>query len=80
MQYQGGKSRIARSIADIISLTGGGEPNEIPGREIPYIRSNCPANLRTGGGLLCQPILRVLTDKDPGVKWAQRAVKEAHDA
>lgn len=49
MQYQGGKSRIARSIADIISLTGGGEPNEIPGREIPYIRSNCPANLRTGG-------------------------------
>ena len=23
---------------------------------------------------------RVLTDKDPGVKWAQRAVKEAHDA
>ena len=49
MQYQGGKSRIARSIAGIISLTGGGEPNEIPGREIPHIRSNCPANLRTGG-------------------------------
>lgn len=31
MQYQGGKSRIARSIADIISLTGGENPMRYQG-------------------------------------------------
>ena len=38
MQYMGGKSRIARPIAEIINtaLTGGDRTNEIPRRQEPY--------------------------------------------
>lgn len=42
MQYMGGKSRIARSIADII--------NEIPRRKIPDCPANSQDNHHGGGG------------------------------
>lgn len=47
MQYMGGKSRIARSIADII--------NEIPRRKIPDCPANSQDNHHGGGGgeMLC---------------------------
>lgn len=42
MQYMGGKSRIARSIADII--------NEIPRRKVQNCGSHSTAHLSSGGG------------------------------
>lgn len=45
MQYMGGKSRIARSIADII--------NEIPRRKIPDCPANSQDNHHGGGGERC---------------------------
>lgn len=46
MQYQGGKSRIARDIAAII--TGG--TDAVSGREIPDSRGDCAEHPQSGGG------------------------------
>lgn len=55
MQYMGGKSRIARYIAEIINntLNGGGERafNEIPRRQEPYSNTFGADPQRYGGGL-----------------------------
>ena len=55
MQYMGGKSRIARYIAEIINntLNGGGTFNEIPRRQEPYSNTFGADPQRYGGGLLC---------------------------
>lgn len=56
MQYMGGKSRIARYIAEIINNTlngGGGAFNEIPRRQEPYSNTFGADPQRYGGGLLC---------------------------
>lgn len=53
MQYMGGKSRIARYIAEIINntLNGGGAFNEIPRRQEPYSNTFGADPQRYGGGL-----------------------------
>ena len=54
MQYMGGKSRIARYIAEIINNTlngGGGAFNEIPRRQEPYSNTFGAYPQRYGGGL-----------------------------
>ena len=53
MQYMGGKSRIARYIAEIINntLNGGGAFNEIPRRQEPYSNTFGADPHRYGGGL-----------------------------
>ena len=53
MQYRGGKSRIARYIAEIINntLNGGGAFNEIPRRQEPYSNTFGADPQRYGGGL-----------------------------
>lgn len=53
MQYMGGKSRIARYIAEIINntLNGGGAFNEIPRRQEPYSNTFGADPQRCGGGL-----------------------------
>ena len=53
MQYMGGKSRIARPIAEIINtaLTGGDRTNEIPRRQEPYSNTFGADPQRYGGGL-----------------------------
>ena len=53
MQYMGGKSRIARYIAEIINntLNGGGALNEIPRRQEPYSNTFGADPQRYGGGL-----------------------------
>lgn len=53
MQYMGGKSRIARYIAEIINNTlyGGGAFNEIPRRQEPYSNTFGADPQRYGGGL-----------------------------
>lgn len=53
MQYMGGKSRIARPIAEIINtaLTGGDLTNEIPRRQEPYSNTFGADPQRYGGGL-----------------------------
>lgn len=48
MQYMGGKSRIAQSIADIISMTGGGQ-HEIPRRQIQNCAGHRKRDLSEGG-------------------------------
>ena len=48
MQYMGGKSRIAQSIADIISMTGGGQ-HEIPRRQIQNCAGQRKRDLSEGG-------------------------------
>lgn len=48
MQYMGGKSRIAQSIADIISMTGG--QHEIPRRQIQNCAGHRKRDLSEGGG------------------------------
>lgn len=52
MQYMGGKSRIARYIAEIINntLNGGGAFNEIPRRQEPYSKTFGADPQRYGGG------------------------------
>ena len=54
MQYLGGKSRIARYIAEIINntLNGGGAFNEIPGRQEPHSNTFGADPQRYGGGSL----------------------------
>ena len=47
MQYMGGKSRIAQSIADIISMTGG--QHEIPRRQIQNCAGHRKRDLSEGG-------------------------------
>lgn len=47
MQYMGGKSRIAQSIADIISITGG--QHEIPRRQIQNCAGHRKRDLSEGG-------------------------------
>ena len=47
MQYMGGKSRIAQSIADIISMTGG--QHEIPRRQIQNRAGHRKRDLSEGG-------------------------------
>lgn len=51
MQYMGGKSRIARYIAEIINntLNGGGAFNEIPRRQEPYSNTFGADPQRYGG-------------------------------
>ena len=51
MQYMGGKSRIARYIAEIINntLNGGGAFNEIPRRQEPYSNTFGADPQRNGG-------------------------------
>ena len=51
MQYMGGKSRIARPIAEIINtaLTGGDRTNEIPRRQEPYSNTFGADPQRYGG-------------------------------
>ena len=53
MQYMGGKSRIARYIAETINntLNGGGAFNEIPRRQEPYSNTFGADPQRYGGGL-----------------------------
>lgn len=53
MQYMGGKSRIARYIAEIINntLNGGVAFNEIPRRQEPYSNTFGADPQRYGGGL-----------------------------
>ena len=53
MQYMGGKSRIARYIAEIINntLNGGDRTNEIPRRQEPYSNTFGADPQRYGGGL-----------------------------
>ena len=53
MQYMGGKSRIARYIAEIINntLSGGGAFDEIPRRQEPYSNTFGADPQRYGGGL-----------------------------
>lgn len=53
MQYMGGKSRIARNIAEIITntLTGGDRTNEIPRRQEPYSNTFGADPQLYGGGL-----------------------------
>lgn len=52
MQYMGGKSRIARYIAEIINNTlNGGAFNEIPRRQEPYSNTFGADPQRYGGGL-----------------------------
>ena len=53
MQYMGGKSHIARYIAEIINntLNGGGAFNEIPRRQEPYSNTFGADPQRYGGGL-----------------------------
>lgn len=53
MQYMGGKSRIARYIAEIINntLNGGGAFNEIPRRQEPYSNTFGADPQHYGGGL-----------------------------
>ena len=53
MQYMGGKSRIARSIAEIITntLNGGGSVNEIPRRQEPHSNTVGADPLLPGGGI-----------------------------
>ena len=53
MQYMGGKSRIARYIAEIINntLNGGGAFNEIPRRQEPHSNTFGADPQRYGGGL-----------------------------
>ena len=53
MQYMGGKSRIARSIAEIITqaLNGGGSTNEIPRRQEPHSNTVGADPHLCGGGL-----------------------------
>ena len=54
MQYMGGKSRIARYIAEIINNPlngGGGAFNEIPRRQEPYSNTFGAYPQRYGGGL-----------------------------
>ena len=53
MQYMGGKSRIARYIAEIINntLNEGGAFNEIPRRQEPYSNTFGADPQRYGGGL-----------------------------
>ena len=53
MQYMGGKSRIARHIAEIINntLNGGGTFNEVPRRQEPYSNTFGADPQRYGGGL-----------------------------
>lgn len=54
MQYMGGKSRIARSIAEIINtaLNGGGDrTDEIPRRQEPYSNTFGADPQLCGGGL-----------------------------
>lgn len=53
MQYMGGKSRIARYIAEIINntLNGEGAFNEIPRRQEPYSNTFGADPQRYGGGL-----------------------------
>lgn len=55
MQYMGGKSRIARSIAEIINtaLNGGDRTNEIPRWQEPYSNTFGADPQLCGGGLLC---------------------------
>lgn len=48
MQYMGGKSRIAQSIADIISMTGGAQ-HEIPRRQIQNCAGHRKRDLSEGG-------------------------------
>lgn len=48
MQYMGGKSRVAQSIADIISMTGGGQ-HEIPRRQIQNCAGHRKRDLSEGG-------------------------------
>lgn len=59
MQYMGGKSRIAQSIADIISMTGGGNMRYQGGKS-RIAQDIASAISVRGGGLLCQPFLRQL--------------------
>ena len=51
MQYMGGKSRIARHIAEIINntLNGGGAFNEIPRRQEPHSNTFGADPQRYGG-------------------------------
>ena len=52
MQYMGGKSRIARYIAEIINNTlNGGAFNEMPRRQEPYSNTFGADPQRYGGGL-----------------------------
>ena len=53
MHYMGGKSRIARPIAEIINtaLTGGGAFNAIPRRQEQYSNTFGADPQRYGGGL-----------------------------
>lgn len=52
MQYQGGKSRIAKHIAEII--------NAIPGRQIQNSLASCGGYFSDEGVMLCQSFLRFL--------------------
>ena len=58
MQYMGGKSRIAQSIADIISMTGGRNMRYQGGKS--RIAQDIASVISVRGGLLCQPFLRQL--------------------
>ena len=56
----GGKSRIAQSIADIISMTGGGRNMRYQGGKSRIAQDIASVISVRGGGLLCQPFLRQL--------------------
>lgn len=71
MQYMGGKSRIARPIAEIINATlnGGDRTNEIPRRQEPY-SNTFGANPQLYGGLAlsaCSVAVAPLKAKLPAI-------------